>query len=72
MATAVGEDDTAAGSDVGDEGTGVVVAVDVGEGTIVGDVVAVFAAKLVGVTVGCGSTGGSPSGGSPPSSAWIR
>ena len=67
MDTAVGVGGTAVGVSVGDSGRGVVVAVDAGEANVVGDGVEVKGGKLVGVIVGLGNRGGSPSGGSPPS-----
>ena len=76
VGTAVNVGDTAIAVEAsigdGDGGTGVVVAVDVGEADAVGDGDGVNVGKLVGVTVGWGSRGGSPSGGSPPSRDCIK
>ena len=67
--TTVGDNGTAAGGGVGDEGSGVPVTVDVGEGSTVGDDVGVKVGGLVAVIVGWGESDGNPSGGSPPSRA---
>ena len=72
MPTAVGDGETAVGESVGGEVTGVPVAVGDGEGVTVGVVTGVAVSKLVGVIVGWGRSGGSPSGGKPPSRDWIR